>query len=290
MPIRMNKWKTVGNGEGWPGVSNNRSQGPAVQARCAGGGDEDAARCKTPADRAIAAGRIRRLRRPGRPRALAHVCAAGGRHHLGTGGGLPDLDGRAGIQSRTAAALHRHRADRREHRSWSESFRGPARLAPVRARAAALRPQPRGGDAARSADALAIPTQRGPVVVLRHRPDGVVTGAPEDAATTVVGSDHQQHLHVVFRLALRGRRRALAAQPQRLGGIRPPVRRAVIRRARRLHRHAGSAAVGSRALHRSRCRRWPVRPTLHVPKLCTRSRRRTAGRDAQKPARRPSVH
>ena len=210
-------------------------------------------------------------------------------HYLDTGGGLPKRHRRAGIQSRTAAALHRHRADRREHRSWSHSFRGPARLASLRARAAAVRPQPRGGNAARSAHAVAIPARRRPVVVLRHRPDRVVARALETAATSVVGSHHQRHLHVVFRLALRGRRRALAAQSKRLGGIHPAVRRTLIRRARRLHRHAGSAAVGGRTVHPGRHRRWPVGPTLHVPKLGRGSRRRTVGRNAHQPARRSPV-
>jgi hypothetical protein len=127
------------------------------------------------------------------------------------------------------------------------------------------------------------------MVVLWHCPDGVVAGAHQDAATAVVGSGYQQHLHVVFRPALRGCRRALAAQPKRLGSIRPAVRRIVIRRARRLRGPAVSAAVGCFALHPGRHCRRPVQPTLHVqePRRC--SPRRAAGRDAQKPARCPPV-
>ena len=136
---------------------------------------------------------------------------------------------------------------------------------------------------------MAIPTRRGPVVVLRHHPDGVVAGAHQDAATAVVGSDHQQHLHVVFHPALCCRRRAVAAQPKRLGGIRPTLRRLVVRRARRLRGHAGGAAVGRGALHPGQHRRWPVQPRLHVQKSRRCSRRRATRRDAQKPARRPPV-
>ena len=204
--------------------------------------------------------------RPGPPRTSAHAGAAGGGHGLGAGRGLPERDRRAGVQPRTAAALHRHRADRREHRSGSQSFRGRSRLAALRAGAGAVRPQPGGGNAARRAHAVAVPARRRPLVVLRHRPDGVAAGAHQDAATAVVGSDHQQHLHVVFRPALCRRRSALAAQPKRLGGVRPPIRRAVLRRARRLRGSAGRAAVGGRPLHPGRHRRRPVRPALHVPK------------------------
>ncbi len=109
------------------------------------------------------------------------------------------------------------------------------------------------------------------------------------AAATVVGSDHQRHLHVVLRAAVRGRRRALAAQPHRVGGLRPAVRRTVFRRAGRLRRPAGRAAVGGRELHAGRRRRRPGQPAVHVPRGRGRSRRRAAGRDAHEPARRPPV-
>jgi hypothetical protein len=127
------------------------------------------------------------------------------------------------------------------------------------------------------------------MAVLRHCSDGVVAGADQDAATAVVGSDHQRHLHVVFRPALCRRRSALAAQPKRLGGVCPAVRRVVFRRARRLHRAAGSTAVGSSPLHPSQHRQWPVHPTLHVQKPRTRPARRAAGRHAPTPARCPPV-
>ncbi len=127
------------------------------------------------------------------------------------------------------------------------------------------------------------------MVVLRHRPDRVVAGAHQDAAPAVVGSDHQRHLHVVFRPALCGRRSALAVQPKRLGGVCQTVRRVVLRRAGCLHRATGSAAVGSGPLHVGRRRRWPGQPALHVQKPRTRPARRAAGRHAQKPARCPSV-
>jgi hypothetical protein len=100
----------------------------------------------------------------------------------------------------------------------------------------------------------------------------------------VVGSDHQQHLHVVFHPALRGRGRALAVQPDRLGGIRPSVRCAVVRFGRRLRGPAGGPTVGGRALHSGRHRQRPVEPAVHVPKRCRCSRRRTAGRDADESA------
>ena len=209
---------------------------------------------------------------------------------MGSGGAVPECHRRARVRPRTAPALHRHRADRREHRPRAQGRLGRARLAALRARAAVVRPQPRGGNPARSAHTLAIPARRGPVVVLRHGPDGVVAGALEIAATAVVGSDYQQRLYVVFHRALRGRRCALAAQPKRLDGLRPTIRRAVIRRARRLCRPAGSAAVGGRAMHPRRRCRWPVRPALHVPKPCGSSRRRTARGDAHQSARRSPVH
>jgi hypothetical protein len=124
------------------------------------------------------------------------------------------------------------------------------------------------------------------MVVLRDRPDGVVAGAYQDAATALVGSVHQRHLHVLFRAALCRRRSALAAQPQRLGGVCPTVRRVVFRRARRLHRSAGRTAVGRSPLHPGRHRRRPVQPALHVQKSRRCPRRRAAGRHAQKPGRR----
>jgi hypothetical protein len=136
---------------------------------------------------------------------------------------------------------------------------------------------------------VAFPAAGGPVVVLRDRPDRVVAGAHQDAASAVVGSDHQRHLHVVFRPALCGRGSALVVQPKPLGRVCPTVRRVVLRRARCLHRAAGSTAVGSRPLHVGRRRRWPVQPALHVQKPRTRPTRRAAGRHAQKPARCPSV-
>lgn len=127
------------------------------------------------------------------------------------------------------------------------------------------------------------------MVVLRHPADRVVAGAHQDAATAVVGSDHQQHLHVVFHPAVCGRRTALAQQPKRLGSVCPAVRRVVIRRARCLHRPASSTALGGRPLHPGRHRRWSVQPTLHVQKPRTCAPRRAAGRHAQKPARCPPV-
>ena len=123
------------------------------------------------------------------------------------------------------------------------------------------------------------------MVVLRHRPDRVVAGAHQDAATAVVGGDHQRRLHVVFHPALCGRRSAVAAQPERLGSVCPAVRDVVLRRTCRLHRSAGSTAVGSRPLYTGRHRRWPVQPALHVQNSRTRPSRRAAGPDAQKPAR-----
>jgi hypothetical protein len=133
------------------------------------------------------------------------------------------------------------------------------------------------------------------MVVLRNRPDGVVAGAHQDAATAVVGSDHQRHLHVVFRPALRRRRRALAAQPTRLGGVCPSVRHAVVRRAGRLRCPARRTAVGSRSLHPGQCRRWSVQPPLHVQQRCRCPARRAAGQHAQSsagcaPLRRADLH
>ena len=123
------------------------------------------------------------------------------------------------------------------------------------------------------------------MVVLRHRPDRVVAGAHQDAATAVVGGDHQRRLHVVFHPAVCGRRSAVAAQPERLGSLCPAVRDVVLRRTCRLHRSAGSTAVGSCPLYTGRHRRWPVQPALHVQNSRTRPSRRAAGPDAQKPAR-----
>jgi hypothetical protein len=136
---------------------------------------------------------------------------------------------------------------------------------------------------------VAFPAPGGSLVVLRHRPDRVVAGAHQVAAPAVVGSDHQRHLHVVFRPALRCRRSALATQPKRLGGVCQTVRCVVFRRAGCLHRAAGSTAVGSRPLHVGRRRRWPVQPALHVQKSRTRPARRAAGRHAHKSARCPSI-
>jgi hypothetical protein len=104
-----------------------------------------------------------------------------------------------------------------------------------------------------------------------------------------VGSGHQRHLHVVFRLALRRRRSALAAQPNRLGGVCPALRRVVVRRAGRLHRAACRATVGSSPLHAGRHRQWTVQPTLHVQKPRTCPPRRAAGQHAQSPARCPPL-
>jgi hypothetical protein len=136
---------------------------------------------------------------------------------------------------------------------------------------------------------VALSARCGPVVVLRHRADGVVAGAHEDAATAVVGGDHQHRLHVVFHPAVCGRRSALAPQPRRLGGVCPAVRRAVVRRAHRLCRPACGTAVGGRPLHPRRRRRWSVQPALHVqrPRRCPR--RRAAGRHAHQPARCPPL-
>ncbi len=218
---------------------------------------------------------------------MAHVRAADGGHHLGPCRGLPHPDRRARVQSRTAAALHRHRAHRRQYRSRPPGVRGRVRLAPVRACVGGVRPQPGGSSAARGAHALAFSARGGPMVVLRDRPDGVVAGAHQDAATAAVGSAHQRHLHVVFRPALCGRRSALAAQPKRLGGVCPTVRRVIFRRARRLHRSAGRTAVGRGPLHPGRHRRRPVQPAVHVQKPRRCPPRRAAGRHAHKPARRP---
>ena len=122
------------------------------------------------------------------------------------------------------------------------------------------------------------------MVVFRHRPDRVVAGAHQDAATAMVGGDHQRHLHVVFRPALCRRRGALAAQPQRLGGVCPAVRPAVVRRAGRLRCSARRAAVGSRSLHPGQRRRRPVQPAVHVQKRRGCPARRAAGQHAPKPA------
>jgi hypothetical protein len=127
------------------------------------------------------------------------------------------------------------------------------------------------------------------VVVLRHSADGLAAGAHQDGAATVVGSHHQQHLHVIFCLALCGRRCALAVQPDRMGGVRPPVCRAVFCRACRVRGDTGRAALGGSELHTGRRRRWAVQPAVHVPRPRGCSRRRTAGRDAHEPARCPPV-
>jgi hypothetical protein len=127
------------------------------------------------------------------------------------------------------------------------------------------------------------------MAVLRHGPNRVAAGAHQDAGTAVVGSDHQRHLHVVFHPAVRRRRRAVAAQPRRLGRVRAAVRRAVVRRARRLRGDARGTAVGGGALYPGRNCRRPVYPTLHVQKRGRCSGRRTAGRDAPKPARRKPI-
>jgi hypothetical protein len=213
------------------------------------------------------------------------VGAESSRHDLGCGGDLPIRDRRVGVRPRTPVGLHRHWTDRREHRPRAQSVRGAARLAAIRPRAGALRPQPRCGRHAWRLDPLAIPARCGSLVVLRHSADGLAAGAHQDGAATLVGNHHQQHLHVIFRLALCGRRCALAVQPDRVGGVRPPVRRAVFRRARGVRDGAGSAAVGGRELHTGRCRRWAVQPAVHVPRPRGCSRRRTAGRDAHEPAR-----
>lgn len=105
----------------------------------------------------------------------------------------------------------------------------------------------------------------------------------------MVGSHHQRHLHVVLRAAVCGRRSAVAAQPNRVGGLRPAVRRAVVRRARRVRRPAGRAAVGGRELYAGRGRRRAGQPTVHVPWRRGRSRRRTSGRNAHEPTRRSPV-
>ncbi len=137
---------------------------------------------------------------------------------------------------------------------------------------------------------MAFPAPGGPLVVLRHCADRVVAGAHQDAATAVVGSDHQRHLHVVFRPALRRRRSALAAQPQRLGGVCPAVRPAVVRRAGRLRCPTRRTAVGSRSLHPGQRRRWPVQPTLHVQERRGCPARRAAGQHAPKPTGCTPIH
>ena len=211
------------------------------------------------------------------------------RRRMGRGRDLPLRDGRTRLQSRTPAALHRHRPGRRQHRARAQGVRGGARLAAVRSGISALRPQPGRGRRTRRPDAVAIPAHRRPVDVLRHGPDGVAAGAHQAGAATAVGSADQQHLHVVLRVAVRGRRGALAAQPHRVGGVRPPVHGFVVRRARGVRAAARRAAVGRSELHSCRRRRWSGQPAVHVPRPRGRSRRRTARRDAHEPAGRPPV-
>ena len=105
----------------------------------------------------------------------------------------------------------------------------------------------------------------------------------------MVGSRHQRHLHVVLRAAVCGRRSAVAARPNRVGGLRAAVRRTVFRRTGHLRRPAGRAAMGGRELHAGRRRRRPGQPAVHVPRPRGCSRRRAARRDAYEPARRSSV-
>jgi hypothetical protein len=136
---------------------------------------------------------------------------------------------------------------------------------------------------------VAIPAQCGPVVVFRHYADGVVTGAHQDAATAVVGGDHQLHLHVVLHPPVCGRRIALARQPMRLGSVHPAVCRIVVRRPRRLCRLAGRAALGGRPLHRSRRGRWAAQSALHVQNSGRCPQRRAAGPHANKSARCPPI-
>ncbi|MDT7734391.1 MAG: hypothetical protein QOE12_1565 [Mycobacterium sp.] len=208
---------------------------------------------------------------------------------VGGGGDLPNRDGWVGVQPRTVVALHCHRADRCEHRPRAQGVRGAARLAAIRPRAGALRPQPRRSRHARRIHSLAVPARRRQVAFLRRRAHGLVARAHQDGSTTVVGNHDQRHLHVIFCAALHRRRRALAVQPNRVGSVRPPVRRAVIRRARGVRAAARRAAVGGGELHAGRCRWWPVGPAMHVSGSGECSRRRAAGCDADEPARRPPV-
>lgn len=170
-----------------------RSKGPGVHPRTALG--RRAVRHRHPA------------------RAPADPGPACGDHGVGPGRGVSDTDCRFGLQPRTAAALHRHRADRGKHRPPTPGTRRGSGLAAVCACPVAVRPQPgRGGPGGRT-DAVAVPARGGALAVLRHRADGVVARTPQDAETALVGSRHQRGLHVVLRPAVRGRRCAMAAQP-----------------------------------------------------------------------------
>ena len=211
------------------------------------------------------------------------------RRRLGGRRRLPNRDGRIRVQSRTAACLHRNRLDRGQHRSRTQGVRGGARLVAFRPRAGALRLQPGCRRHAWRTHALAFSAHGGPLAVLWHGADGMAAGTHQARAATMVGSDHQQHLHVVLRAALHRRRRALAARPSRVGGLRPAVRRSVLRRAGHLCGAAGRATVGGRKLHTRRCRRRPGQPAMHVPRRRRRSRRRSAGRIAWRSARGASV-
>lgn len=203
--------------------------------------------------------------------------------------GVPDGDGRARVQPRTAAALHSHRADRGKHRSSPPGFDRRARLAAVRAFSAAVRPQPPRGHFCGNAHSVAAPSRRGPVDVLRGGAHSVAAGTAQVGPTAVVGGGHQRRLHVIFHPAVRDRRAVVAAQPRRLGSVRPAIRRAVVCRSDRLRAGAVGAAVGGRALHRRPDRRRPVQPTVHVPEPRGGARRRAAGRHAHAPSRRTPV-
>ena len=115
-------------------------------------------------------------------------------------------------------------------------------------------------DLDRPADAVALAGRCRPLVVLRHRADGVAAGAPQTARPAVVGGRDQHRLHVVLHPAVRGRGGAVAAQPRRVEGVRQIVRRPVVRGAGDLRAAARRAAVGRRPVHRRRRRRRAVGP------------------------------
>ncbi|BBU23694.1 Uncharacterised protein [Mycobacterium xenopi] len=180
------------------GVINDRSTKPAICAPTAPDGHPSP--CKRPA---------RGPHRPGRSE--AHFSAAYRRRGLGDRGGVPHPDRGASVQSRTAAALHRHRINCRQHRAPPQSLDGGSGLAAVRSCAGAVRLEPGRRHVGRGAHALATSTGGRPLVVLRGDAHGVVARTPQDAAAAVVGGDHQHGLHVVFHRAVRGRRLFVAA-------------------------------------------------------------------------------
>ena len=147
--IRMNGWKTAGKGKVATGVSNNRSPGPAVQARPAG----------------VQRPGLRRLKRfPAAPLRHADPPASSTGHAAGAG----SLDTAGGVTTWALVVVYRTATDGlafnrellllyiatgliaasigRGHKC-SRCFATGC----LRAGAGAVRPQPRGGDAARSA-------------------------------------------------------------------------------------------------------------------------------------------